>query len=557
MKKNKIFIMGLALTLGAGAALTSCVDTDSTLVDFDPQLSSPNDTVYSLLGVLKKMQTIADRTVILGDLKGELTAVTEDATTDLQEVANFTATTENVYNAPEDYYAVIQNCNYYIAHADTNLSLRGEKVFIREYAAVKAFRAWTYLQLAIHYGKVPFYTKPLLTEAEADPSLYPKYDVRQICEYFIPDLAPYVETDVPLGASYTDRFLPVRVLLGDLCLWAGRYREAAQYYHDYLTHNDNPQPPVPSEIEYRWSSYEFKGFTTSSYGGALLAYNQMESLEYDGTVSYLDDIYISTDDNRYYYQATASQALSELSASQHFTLVYTDPTTNLPDTVYPAENQVYQDSRMKGDLRFYSKVSSGYSAGTDGYSRYTQSMQLLSATAIPYYYLSDVYLRMAEAYNRAGLPQSAFAILKYGLSTQTVSRYVSQEERDRAGSLLTWSQYDFITQGMTTGTVNTRGIHSYGCGDAYADTLYYVMPELPSEEDSILYVEDLICNEMALEGSFNFTGQRFADLQRIALRRDDNSFLARKVAGRNGEDNFDTELYNRLLDRNNWYLPLE
>ena len=83
------------------------------------------------------------------------------------------------------------------------------------------------------------------------------------------------------------------------------------------------------------------------------------------------------------------------------------------------------------------------------------------------------------------------------------------------------------------------------------------MPELPSEEDSILYVEDLICNEMALEGSFNFTGQRFADLQRIALRRDDNSFLARKVAGRNGEDNFDTELYNRLLDRNNWYLPLE
>ena len=47
------------------------------------------------------------------------------------------------------------------------LSLRGEKVFIREYAAVKAFRAWTYLQLAIYYGKVPFFTEPLMTERSA------------------------------------------------------------------------------------------------------------------------------------------------------------------------------------------------------------------------------------------------------------------------------------------------------------------------------------------------------------------------------------------------------
>ena len=84
------------------------------------------------------------------------------------------------------------------------LSLRGEKVFIREYAAVKAFRAWTYLQLAIYYGKVPFFTEPLMTEVEADPSRYPFYDVKQVCEYFIPDLEPYVETDFPLAGN--DRY---------------------------------------------------------------------------------------------------------------------------------------------------------------------------------------------------------------------------------------------------------------------------------------------------------------------------------------------------------------
>lgn len=235
--------MALVLAFGAGAAFTSCVDTDSSLVDFNPQLNSPNDTVYSLLGIMNKMQVIADRTIILGEIRGELSSATEAATTDLKELADFTATTDNRYNAPEDYYAIIQNCNYYIAHADTMLSLRGEKVFIREYAAVKAFRAWTYLQLAIYYGKVPFFTEPLMTEVEADPSRYPFYDVKQVCEYFIPDLEPYVETDFPLAGN--DRyFIPVRVLLGDLCLWAGRYREAAQYYHDYLTHPDKPLAPA-------------------------------------------------------------------------------------------------------------------------------------------------------------------------------------------------------------------------------------------------------------------------------------------------------------------------
>ena len=77
MKKNKIFSMVLVLAFGAGAAFTSCVDTDSSLVDFNPQLNSPNDTVYSLLGIMNKMQVIADRTIILGEIRGELSSATE------------------------------------------------------------------------------------------------------------------------------------------------------------------------------------------------------------------------------------------------------------------------------------------------------------------------------------------------------------------------------------------------------------------------------------------------------------------------------------------------
>lgn len=556
--------MALALAFGAGAAITSCVDTDSSLVDFGPQLNSPNDTVYSLLGIMNKMQVVADRTIILGEMMGELSSVTETATTDLKELASFTATADNRYNAPEDYYAVIQNCNYYIAHADTALSLRGEKVFIREYAAVKAFRAWTYLQLAIYYGRVPFFTEPLMTEAEADPSRYPFYDVKQICEYFIPDLAPYVETDYPLTGNHSNIFIPVRALLGDLCLWAGRYREAAQYYHDYLTNFDNPLAPG-GNLECRWGNYEFKSHTTSISSIVDLVDIQMETSEYDGVVSRLGDILNSTENNRYYFEMTSSRSLLELSQAQRYVMVYTDPTTNLRDTISPGENTVYSDSRELGDLRLCSNVRVSHMSSRDDYSEDYQTLVRFSLSTessfllyVPLYRLSSVYLRMAEAYNRAGLSESAFAILKYGLSNGTVSKYINAGERERAGNLLTWSQYNFITQDMSstsTTAVNTEGIHSYGCGESYADTLYVIPEGLATREDSILFVEDLICDEMALEQSF--LGQRFGDLQRMALRRGDTDFLARKVAGRDGKDSFNAELYSRLSDRNNWYLPLE
>lgn len=557
--------MALALAFGAGAAITSCVDTDSSLVDFGPQLNSPNDTVYSLLGIMNKMQVVADRTIILGEMMGELSSATETATTDLKELASFTATAGNRYNAPEDYYAVIQNCNYYIAHADTALSLRAEKVFIREYAAVKAFRAWTYLQLAIYYGRVPFFTEPLMTEAEADPSRYPFYDVKQICEYFIPDLAPYVETDYPLTGNHSNIFIPVRALLGDLCLWAGRYREAAQYYHDYLTHPDKPLAPA-GNMEAYWGNYEFKSHTSSSSSIVDLVDIQMEASEYDGVVSRLGDILNSTENNRYYFEMTSSQALLELSQAQRYVMVYTDPTTNLRDTISPGENTVYSDSRELGDLRLCSNVRVSHMSSRDDYSEDYQTLVRFSLSStessfllyVPLYRLSSVYLRMAEAYNRAGLPESAFAILKYGLSNGTVSKYINAGERERAGNLLTWSQYNFITQDMSstsTTAVNTEGIHSYGCGESYADTLYVIPEGLATREDSILFVEDLICDEMALEQSF--LGQRFGDLQRMALRRGDTDFLARKVAGRDGKDSFNAELYSRLSDRNNWYLPLE
>jgi len=572
MNIRRMRTIALVMAVVGGFALigTSCSDVESNLVEFeeDNTLSSPTDTVYSLVGIINKMQVIADRTVLLGELKGELTALTADANTDLQDVANFDVAAGNAYNQVADYYAVIQNCNYFISKVDTTLSKRGQSVFIKEYAAIKAFRAWTYLQLAIHYGNVPFVTQPILTEKDADPDLFEKYDVKQIANYFISDLAPFVDTDLPNYGSMNSLsskkfFIPVRVLLGDLCLWAERYSEAAAYYHDFFTKLNDTRPIGGSAIS--WKDSEFNA-TVNSFSSCfnysnddMLAAIPMETSLYNGVISYLADVYNSTEQNNYYYQATSSEALKQLSRSQKYVLTYTNVTTQLTDTVSPADTLSYSNENMRGDLRLYGVLSQRASGTSNtNYSSIRQTLDKLKTSTsssenrvitqfVPVYRLASVYLRYAEALNRAGYPQSAFAVLKHGLWYQTLEKYISEEEKAAAGNLIQFSEYTFTRS-------NTQGIHSRGCGSADADTTY-IIPLLASKSDSILYVEDKIVDEMALEEAFE--GQRFAELQRIAQHRNDPSFLAGKVARRNGDDAFDNDLYTKLCDQSKWYLPLE
>ena len=162
----------MALLGWQAMSFTSCSDmlsTESELVEFeeDNTLNQPTDSVYSVMGIIGKMQIIADRTVLLGELRSDLVSTTEAASADLKRLASFDLSEDNKYNAISDYYAVINNCNYYLAHIDTALQRRGRTIFKEEYAAVKAFRAWTYLQLVQAYGQVPLVTEPVMTELEA------------------------------------------------------------------------------------------------------------------------------------------------------------------------------------------------------------------------------------------------------------------------------------------------------------------------------------------------------------------------------------------------------
>ena len=248
-KSIKQFFIAGSVCCGVAVALTSCADmleTDSELVEYekDNTLNHPTDSVYSVMGIINKMQVIADRSVLLGEVRGDLVSTTEAASADLKRLANFDFTQDNKYNQVSDYYAVINNCNYYLAHIDTTLQRRGRILFQREYAAVKAFRAWTYLELVKAYGSVPLVTTPMMTEREANDALnITPSNIKQVCQYFIDDLKPLVEVEVPDFGTIgdyksVDFFLPIKALLGDLYLWSEQYNDAA-YNCDLFQVTDN------------------------------------------------------------------------------------------------------------------------------------------------------------------------------------------------------------------------------------------------------------------------------------------------------------------------------
>ena len=274
----------------------------------------------------------------------------------------------------------------------------------------------------------------------------------------------------------------------------------------------------------------------------------MEVEEFDGTVSYLEDVFNSTSDNNYFFQAEASAGYKELSRSQRYTLVYSDPVTLLRDTISPPDDMVYPDENYRGDLRLAAVYQQrALFSNSSNVSSVYQEFAKCHSDFITTYRLQPVYLRYAEALNRAGFPEAAFFVLKYGLCNDNMDKYMSPAERAAAGDLISFSGYTFTPD-------NTQGVHSRGSGMANADTTY-VIPDLPAKADSILYVENAICDEMALETAGE--GLRFYDLMRIAQRRGDPTFLARKVANRNGSANFNQELYTLLSDESKWYLPLK
>ena len=492
--KNKSIITILSLCLGLSMATTSCDDmltSDSNRHSYEVA----GDTLYSYWGIVKSLQNIGERYVILGECRGDLIDGGEFSTDSVNAILSFglNGDTENIkdganrYLKVSDYYHVINSCNAYLAKVDTLMEKAdGERYMLREYAQVEAIRAWTYMQLVVNYGDVPFYLEPMLATNDIlgfdskNPAnrvnasnLWEKLEEKLIRAYQIEEqwgFPQYNEYGYTTAVCHsTKAMFPTSIVLADIYLMGNQYEKAAAYYYEYLdgkyggalpmdyySYAYLPQgesSPIAFNTGYPWTEKDIVSTTKESITAIPSSTNSLWGIVqrgvndlygFDATIRQSTgsdsiaraSIQLSQNWER---QLGPSAGYDSLRLSQKFEAYVVADFNDIDDetktqlVVLDSVGDARGVSGMFGDGYICRFNSGDYYIDEVKTERYImkQNPSVAYSTVFPMVYRkSMVWLRFAEALNRAGYPGYAFAILKNGLTRNT--EWLPTEENDFA-----------------------------------------------------------------------------------------------------------------------------
>ena len=667
--KKILYTIIATLGIFGTVACSDMLESDSSRQLFDPALDQKTDSVFYAYGIMQAMQQLADQYYYQNEMRGDLVKPTAKASLHLRNLASFSADATNKYDSVYLYYKVINNCNYYLAHRDTTLATGARNVVCNEYAAVASFRAWTYLQLSRQYGKVPYITEPVTTigqinantsmtdytailegEAQMLETLKSRYSDEQL------SVPTFNQTSRLVGAlnwgnqeKYINPrkcFIPLNVVLGDIYLELGEYEKAATCYYQYLRFAglSGIENISVNYVEYMSPGYSryspiFKNFTewpadyndgknSSLYNGAPIWENSFNHSSSPGDVI----SYIPMAVNYTMGKTTdipASFGYNYYGTERTSTVDVNDPMENIfncPKTqdIQIVPSQAYCDSARRAQYYYYTeqvKVSpfnwvvknealgdaraSLICQGEGADSSYVYTFKP-STAYILLYRNATVWLHLAEAINRMGYPDAAFAVLKNGIHSELKNyRYEEIYLKDKDGNdsidadgnkvldmiqshlddkyYLTPESYELLTTKLPfLAQVNSDvfkngvqkafvGIHFHGAGavdDLYSTYRYSNVVKAKiadiskkfnlnlqegsyTKEDYINAMEDLLCDEYAME--FAFEGTRFSDLRRLALHKNQSG----QYGGSFGDQWLSRMLQNNApgITTQNCYLP--
>lgn len=526
------------------------------------------DADAAVFGIYGQLFSVAEQYVILNELRGDLMDVTPNSDKYLVELNNHTASENNPYVNPKNFYKVILNCNDVLKNFD--IMLQENKLDAEEYAQrysdVLTLRSWLYHQLSIHYNQVPYITESFMTVDDVkDLSRFPWLSLPEMTATLIETMEnlPYKNEYPATSSLYTvidnyntrNAFINKKFFLGDLHLWQGNYTQAATYYKDVM------MTPVAG-VDY-FDSYRVKYADVANNNDIAIGYIRNRE----------QDIFSLID--------TPTQGWKSLFVRDQDPLFLSEWIWVLPyRNNYAPENPFFDLFAINGGsyrvkpsqeaMDLWNDQTQRNGFGFDQRGRFTYSFENGQPVIKKYIFnytpplekngkwflnrAALLHLRFAEAANRDNKMKLAYALLNIGISpTFDPTPGVANRDLTHLQRTKYAPPYDFDARSGQVPFFRDTWHRNNGVRGRASLT-----PRVITDPaDSVGILESQLIEEAALELAYE--GHRWPDLLRVAMRRNDPSFLASKVynkllkSGRVGE----AEQAKARLEAGDWFLPFK
>lgn len=557
------------------------------------------DADAAVIGLYGKFQGLLKQYVLLNELRADLMDVTVNADQYLKQLNTHSVTTDNPYASPQPFYEVILNCNDIMENFD--IMLRDKKMKVDEYnqrySDVASLRSWLYLQLGIHFGKVPYITSPInntedLKSIEALPRMEFNLLLAELIRTMeqLPFINPYPSGSSLLtfvdGLSTQRFFIHKQCLLGDLYLWHGDYLKAASQYKTVMetaTYNGSSGETYYQQYRIWYSDVVNNNDLAVGY----LRFREMDRFTLiDNNAQGWRSMFARSQDNLYNWEW-----IWILHYDKNFKPTYplTDLFSNVGGSylVKPSQTAIdYWDNQVQFNNFPYdarSQLSWRNVLGQPVIMKYLYNY-IEPRTGTPLltlqekngkwflYRAATLHLHYAEAANRDNQHKVAYAITNQGinLTYDTAPGVVNRDVTNLQRTLLPFP-YDFDARSSNTFPFfrdpwyRHAGIRSRAYVRPVAlDSAQYFNMSAPGRDKPITNrpaltnrLEDMIIEEDALELAYE--GDRWPDLVRIAKRRNDPAFLADKIYDKllKAGNPAAAAVKAKLMQPENWYLPFK
>lgn len=567
--KNSLAVTIIALGVFTLGSCTKVFDVEpKDAVDQSQMYRNVYDADAAVLGIYGKVLNLAKQYMLFNELRGDLMDVTRNADPYLKEISEHNETAGNPYINPQPFYEVILNCNDVLANFQKMLkeSKFKQEEFNQRYSDIGTLRSWLYLQLGIHYGKIPYVTSPLAQVSDLhDATKFPMIELTPLIDSLVAftEALPYRD-DYPAGSTLqtvvdgyqTQKFfINKNLFLGDLYLWDGQYDKAADRYKTLMESGTGQ-----GELYYNLYRVAFFSENDITYGRS----NDATSLTYTPGWRYLFE---RGQDSYFNYEWIWVLPFDKNFAPQN---PFIDLFSNVGGSylVRPSQaamdlwNSQTQNNNIPYDAR--GVFTYRFINGEPVIMKYLYNY--LGSNNLPLNLLSKqgkwflaraatLHLHYAEAANRAGKSKVAYAIVNNGIKNTYDPTPGAGRGRDVTNiqqTFLPWP-YDFDAREGDMPPYRSTWYRNLGIR-ARAN-----LPNVTlASADSVTEVENMIVREDALELAYE--GDRWPDLLRVAIRRNDPSFLADKIYDKLIKSGISAaaagQARTKLLNRD-WFIPFK